>query len=128
MQFFHIDCQRCTISREYHGISYLLFVFSVEIRPENEYDRLMRLSNEYLEEIPNDSRPCGGFSLHYECACDFYQIPCHRSVLNVSFIFPRIRFNNIYRLVDRISLSYQEVIRMEFFPRSFAFSKNWNSM
>jgi hypothetical protein len=62
-----------------------LFFLSVEIRPENEYDKLLRLSNEYFEGISNDIRPCGGFSLRYECACDFYQVQCHRSVQNVSF-------------------------------------------
>ena len=62
------------------------FVFlSVEIRPENEYDKLLRLSNEYYEDTSSDIRPCGGFSLRYECACDFYQVQCHRYVQNVSF-------------------------------------------
>ena len=58
----------------------------MEIRPENEYDRLLRLSNESVEDISNDLRPCGGFSLRYECACDFYQVQCHRFVQNVSFM------------------------------------------
>jgi len=57
----------------------------VEIRPENEYDKLLHLSNEYFEDISNDIRPCGGFSLRYECTCDFYQVQCYRSVQNVSF-------------------------------------------
>lgn len=68
------------------SISYVC-LFSVEIRPENEYDKLIRLSNESLEEISNDYRPCGGFSLHYNCACDFYQIQCYRSVQNVRIEF-----------------------------------------
>jgi hypothetical protein len=58
---------------------------SVEIRPENEYDKLLRLSNEYVENTSSDIRPCGGFSLRYECACDFYQVQCYRSVQNVNF-------------------------------------------
>lgn len=58
--------------------------FRVEIRPENEYDKLLQLANEYFEDISNDIRPCGGFSLRYECACDFYQVPCHRSIQYVS--------------------------------------------
>ncbi|CAF4377169.1 unnamed protein product, partial [Rotaria sordida] len=44
----------------------------VEIRPENEYDKLLRLSNEYYQDtniMSSESRPCGGFSLRYECAC-----------------------------------------------------------
>ncbi len=56
----------------------------MEIRPENEYDKLVRLSNEYFEDMSNDIRPCGGFSVRYECACDFYQLQCHRSIQNVS--------------------------------------------
>ncbi|CAF2605251.1 unnamed protein product [Rotaria sp. Silwood2] len=58
----------------------------VEIRPENEYDKLLRLSNEYYQDtniMSSESRPCGGFSLRYECACDFYQIPCNRAVQNL---------------------------------------------
>ncbi|CAF3056472.1 unnamed protein product [Rotaria socialis] len=55
----------------------------VEIRPENEYDKLLRLSNEFYQDpniMSTESRPCGGFSQRYECACDFYQIPCNRAV------------------------------------------------
>ena len=55
----------------------------MEIRPENEYDKLLRLSHEHYQES-NEYRPCGGYSLHYECACDFQQIPIHRSVQVVS--------------------------------------------
>jgi hypothetical protein len=61
----------------------------VEIRPENEYDKLLRLSNEYLDDTSITSskfRPCGGFSLRYECACDFHQVHCHHPVQNVSLI------------------------------------------
>lgn len=56
----------------------------MEIRPENEYDKLLQLANQYFEDISNDIRPCGGFSLRYECACDFYQVQCHRSIQYVS--------------------------------------------
>ena len=59
----------------------------MEIRPENEYEKLLRLSNEYTDEkaVPASlSRPCGGYSLRYECACDLYQTPCFRAVPNVS--------------------------------------------
>ncbi|CAF0872120.1 unnamed protein product [Adineta steineri] len=58
----------------------------VEIRPENEYEKLLRLSNEYCQDInimSSELRPCGGFSLRYECACDFYQIPCNKAVYNL---------------------------------------------
>ncbi len=55
----------------------------MEIRPENEYDKLLRLSNEYYQDI-NECRPCGGYSLRYECACDFHQISCNRAVQVVS--------------------------------------------
>ncbi len=55
----------------------------MEIRPENEYDKLVRLSNELYQDT-NDGRPCGGYSLRYECACDFHEIPFHRSVQVVS--------------------------------------------
>ncbi|CAF0852401.1 unnamed protein product [Adineta ricciae] len=55
----------------------------VEIRPENEYDKLLRLSNESYEDTTNDIRPCGGFSVRYECACDFFESQCHRSVQNL---------------------------------------------
>ncbi|CAM4889502.1 unnamed protein product [Rotaria socialis] len=55
----------------------------VDIRPENEYDRLVRLSNEYFEDKLSDIHICGGFSIRYECACDFYQTPLHRSVQNL---------------------------------------------
>ncbi|CAF1023065.1 unnamed protein product, partial [Adineta steineri] len=55
----------------------------VEIRPENEYDKLLRLSNEYYEDILNGIRPCGGFSVRYECACDLYQSSCHKYVQNL---------------------------------------------
>ncbi|CAF3341597.1 unnamed protein product [Rotaria sp. Silwood1] len=58
----------------------------VEIRPENEYDKLLRLSNEYYQDtniMSSESRLCGGFSLRYECACDFYQVPCNRAVQNL---------------------------------------------
>ncbi|CAF1992841.1 unnamed protein product [Rotaria magnacalcarata] len=55
----------------------------VDIRPENEYDRLLRLSNEYFEDKLSDMHICGGFSMRYECACDFYQTPLHRSVQNL---------------------------------------------
>lgn len=55
----------------------------MEIRPENESDKLLSLSNEYYPET-NVCRPCGGFSLHYECACDFHGIPMHRLVQMVS--------------------------------------------
>lgn len=51
----------------------------MDFRPENEYDKLLRLSTESYQDI-NEYRPCGGFSLRYECACDFHQIPCNRSV------------------------------------------------
>lgn len=57
----------------------------MDIRPENEYDRLLRLSNEYFEDKGSNINVCGGFSIRYECACDFYQTQCHRSVQNVSF-------------------------------------------
>ncbi len=87
MQFFLIDYKQCMpINKKNILNKNNLFFLSVEIRPENEYDKLLRLSNEYFEGISNDIRPCGGFSLRYECACDFYQIPCHRSVQNVSLI------------------------------------------
>jgi hypothetical protein len=59
----------------------------VEIRPDNEYDKLLRLSNEYSQDInimSSESRPCGGFSLRYECACDFYQVQYNKAVQNVS--------------------------------------------
>ena len=59
----------------------------MEIRPENEYEKLLRLSNEYTDEktvASSVSRPCGGFSLRYECACDLYQTQCYRAVQNVS--------------------------------------------
>ncbi len=62
-----------------------MFFHSVEIRPENEYDKLLRLSKEYLDDASTDIRPCGGFSLRYECACDFYQVQCYRPVQHVSF-------------------------------------------
>ncbi|CAF4915409.1 unnamed protein product, partial [Rotaria sp. Silwood1] len=52
----------------------------VDIRPENEYDRLLRLSNEYFEDKSSDINVCGGFSIRYECACDFYQSQYYRSV------------------------------------------------
>ncbi|CAF2649231.1 unnamed protein product [Rotaria sp. Silwood2] len=55
----------------------------VDIRPENEYDRLLRLSNEYFEDKSSDVHVCGGFSVRYECACDFYQTQCYRSVQNL---------------------------------------------
>ncbi|CAF3836161.1 unnamed protein product [Rotaria sordida] len=55
----------------------------VDIRPENEYDRLLRLSNEYFDDKSSDIHICGGFSHRYECACDFYQTQCHRSVQNL---------------------------------------------
>ncbi len=55
----------------------------MEIRPENEYDKLLSLSNEYYQET-NECRPCGGYSLHYECACDFHEIPMHKAVQIVS--------------------------------------------
>ncbi len=55
----------------------------MEIRPENEYDKLLRLSNEHYQDI-NECRPCGGYSLRYECACDFHQIQCNRAVQVVS--------------------------------------------
>jgi len=58
----------------------------VEIRPENEYDRLVRLSNESFQDnniMSSETRPCGGFSLRYECACDFWQVPCNRLVQNL---------------------------------------------
>ncbi|UJR27563.1 hypothetical protein I4U23_008845 [Adineta vaga] len=58
----------------------------VEIRPENEYEKLLRASNDYCQDInimSSELRPCGGFSLRYECACDFYQLPCSRAVQNI---------------------------------------------
>jgi len=54
----------------------------VEIRPENEYDRLIRLVNESYQ-ILDKIRPCGGYSLRYECACDFHQVQFHRGVQTV---------------------------------------------
>ncbi|CAF0821938.1 unnamed protein product [Adineta ricciae] len=58
----------------------------VEIRPENEYEKLLRLSNDYCQDVnimSTELCPCGGFSLRYECACDFYQLPCNRTVQNI---------------------------------------------
>ena len=92
---------------------------SVEIRPENEYDKLIRLSNESLEEISNDSRPCGGFSLHYDCACDFYQIQCYRSVQNVSTISGEEL--HLGRIHSSLSIWY---LLIEFLENLH--SENWN--
>jgi hypothetical protein len=71
----------------------------VDIRPENEYDKLLRLSNEYFDDKASDIRPCGGFSLRYECACDFYQVQCYRPVQNVSFSKERNRIFVITSLI-----------------------------
>lgn len=54
----------------------------IDVRPDNEYDRLIRQINETSGELNVTStiyRPCGGYSLRYECACDLYQIPFHRT-------------------------------------------------
>jgi hypothetical protein len=75
--------KQCSI----HLCDDIYFVFSVDIRPENEYEKLLRLSNEHLDDVTmkfNLVRPCDSFSLRYECACDLYQLPCHRAVQNVS--------------------------------------------
>lgn len=92
MPSFLIGCKRCKTpqhwsSRHWRRRRRWSFYSSVEIRPENEYDRLVRLSDEYFQDsnmISSESRPCGGFSLRYECACDFYQLQCNRVVQNVS--------------------------------------------
>ena len=83
MLFFLIDCKPCKLSCILLKII-VFHVHRVEIRPENEYDKLLRLSNESYEDMTNDIRPCGGFSVRYECACDFFESQCHRSVQSVS--------------------------------------------
>lgn len=67
----------------------------MDIRPENEYDRLLRLSNEYFEDKLSDINVCGGFSPRYECVCDLYQTQCHPPIQNVSLSFKKKKTNKL---------------------------------